>query len=194
MDRTPYRQRTRLSLSTRVREDSPPFGTIPFPEHDPEEDGLEELFRYLRKLEEEPASTLARQLIEDGIELPPPTSFTEESVSDKLWEVARGLARRRYFLEHTDHLSDLQLYRYLWEITLNQPAHELGDDLGECACHLDLVSDGTDESLWLWLRYYADELTRENWAADFPGGFIPAAAPLPHDRDRHLPKWYPLRP
>jgi hypothetical protein len=109
-------------------------------------------------------------------------------VHGKLWEVIRGLARRRHYLTSTDHLSDLELYRHLWEITLNEPAHELDDRMGECACHIDLVSDGSDESIWLWLRYYADESTRLDWASDFPGDHVPTPAPPPYDRDRHLPQ------
>ncbi|NIP96877.1 MAG: hypothetical protein GWO24_26935, partial [Akkermansiaceae bacterium] len=80
------------------------------PDEDPDHDGLAELFRYLRTIDSEPTSTLARQLIDDGIELPRPESFTEESVRSKLWEVIHGLARRRNFLSSTDHLSDLELY------------------------------------------------------------------------------------
>ncbi|NIP93999.1 MAG: hypothetical protein GWO24_11315, partial [Akkermansiaceae bacterium] len=61
------------------------------------------------------------------------------------------------------------------------------DHMGDCACHIDLVSDGSDESIWLWLRYYADQSTRLEWAAEFPGEMIPEHLDPPHDRDRHLP-------
>ena len=141
----------------------------------------------IRTIESEPSSTLSRQLIGDGIELPPPQSFTEESVHDKLWEVIRGLARRRTYLSSTDHLSELELYRFLWEITLNEPTHQLDDSMGNCACHIDLISDGSDESIWLWLRYYAEDCERRDWAKEFPGDPVPEHIDPPCDRDRHLP-------
>lgn len=192
MKRTSYRHRLSPASRLSCREEPPAYGaTASLPDEDPDHEGLAELFRYLRTIDSEPTSTLARQLIDDGIELPRPESFTEESVRPKLWEVIHGLARRRNFLYSTDHLSDLELYRYLWEVTLNEPTHELDDHMGDCACHIDLVSDGSDESIWLWLRYYADQSTRLEWAAEFPGEMIPEHLDPPHDRDRHLPSRFP---
>lgn len=172
-----------------VREDPPSAAFTPAPDQpgDPGDGDLDGLFRYLRTIESEPTSTLARQLIEDGIELPPPETFTLESVHGKLWEVVRGLARRRTFLHHTDHLDDLELYHVLWRETLNEPAHELDDAMGPCACHIDLISDGSEDSIWLWLRFYADEATRRDWGRAFPGDPMPARIAAPFDRDRFLP-------
>ncbi|NNM29578.1 MAG: hypothetical protein HKO57_08650, partial [Akkermansiaceae bacterium] len=151
-------------------------------------EALEEFLRYVRTIESAPTTTLARQLIRDGIELPAPETFTERNVHRKLWEVIRALARHRHFLTSTDHLTDLELYRYLWEIILNEPTHVLGESMGACACHIDLVSDGSDESLWLWHRYYASEADRQSWLAEFPGDPMPPRIDPPSDRDRHLPK------
>lgn len=188
----PPSDRHLLGNRNRLREEpSTPSSPGAPPAPDDDERRLAEFLRYLRTVESEPTSTLARQLIADGIELPCPATFTEESVGPKLWEVVHGLARRRTYLTSTNHLSDLELYRYLWEITLNEPAHELDDHMGSCACQIDLVSDGSDESIWLWLRYYADRNIREEWACDFPGEPIPEPATPPHDRDRSLPQWRP---
>ncbi|MFM1559846.1 MAG: hypothetical protein ACKJSK_11075 [Roseibacillus sp.] len=184
---TAYRQGTRLPSPSSVREEPPSYATSPSSERDPDEDRLEEFLHYLRTIESEPKSTLARQLISDGIELPPPETFSGDPVRDKLWEVIYGLARRRHYLSSTDHLSDFELYRHLWEITLNEANHELTLGLGDCACHIDLVGDGSAESIWLWLRYYADEESRRDWAGDFPGDHIPERLPLPYDRDHYLP-------
>ena len=184
-------QRTRPHSPTRprrVREEPPVYTVAPSSGDDDDEERLEQFLEYLRTIEGRPSSTLARQLIEDGIELPPPGHFDERTVHDKLWEVIHGLARRRHYLSSTNHLSELELYRHLWEETLSEPTYELTDTMGTCARHLDLVSDGSEESVWLWLRYYASESARLDWAADFPGDGVPPALKPPFDRDRFLPQ------
>jgi hypothetical protein len=39
----------------------------------------------------------------------------------------------------------------------------------------------------LFLKYFADEKTREEWRSDNPEDPIPAREARPYDRDRHLP-------
>ena len=55
-------------------------------------------------------------------------------------------------------------------------------------CHLDLVGSGSEEDIALWLKYYADEETRVQWARDFPDMVVPPHENPPYDRDRQLPK------
>jgi hypothetical protein len=149
---------------------------------------FEQFMRSVEAFESAPLTTISRLLIRDGIQLPPPESFTEATVHDKLWEVIRAMARHRNFLESTDHLSDLELYAHLWEKTLNNPFEEITSELGDGAWIIDLASDGSEESTAFWLRYYADELTRQDWLEQFPEDKIPERAKPPHDRDRHLPQ------
>jgi hypothetical protein len=58
---------------------------------------------------------------------------------------------------------------------------------------IDLVSSGSDEDNELYLKYYADEQTREQWTEDFPDMEIPERVQPPYDRDRLLPQpdWTP---
>lgn len=150
---------------------------------------IEAVDRYLEMLDSPPDTTHSRMLISDGIALPPPESFTEESVHEKLWEIIRGLAKRRVFLYSTDHLSDLEFYRLLWEDTMNVPTNALDESMGDCAQHIDFVSDGSEESTWLHHRYYADETSRAFWREQFPDDPpLPDRIDPPYDRDRHLPK------
>lgn len=151
-------------------------------------DAEEALLRYLLAIDSPPTSTHARQLIRDGIELPDPESLKPEEVRVKLWEVIHGLARIRTYLYCTDHLSDFDLYRQLWGETLNEPTCELDDSMGDCACHIDLVGDGSDESIRLYLSHYADESDRRWWQAEFPDDPMPKHVNPPYDRDQHLPK------
>lgn len=153
-----------------------------------------QFLKSVEAFESAPLTTLSRLLIADGIELPPPDSFTENSVSDKLWEVIRGMARRRYFLDSTNHFSDLELYQKLWTDTLNEPGEDLTNHPFPGNWHIDLVGSGSEEHTELWLRHYADEADRAMWAADFPDDVIPEHVDPPHDRDRHLPQAYPEWP
>lgn len=152
---------------------------------------FEAFMESVRAFESAPTTTLAHLLIRDGVELPSPDNFTEESVHEKLWEVIHAMARLRHFLYSTDHLSDLELYRCLWEETLNERTEEITREIANTACHIDLVSGGSDEATQAWLRHYALDMDRELWAAEFPDDPMPAHVDPPYDRDRHLPEAYP---
>lgn len=164
------------------------------PPSDRDLDAKEGFLRYLATIDEEPTSTHARQLIADGIELPHPDSFTESSVHDKLGQVICGLARHRCLLESTNHLSDLELYRRLWEETLNEPTYELDDAMGDCACHIDFVSSGSEEATHAYLKFYATEEDRDHWLRQFPEYEMPDHADPPFDRDQNLPQREDLSP
>ena len=151
-------------------------------------DATEGFFRYLLTLEGRPTSTLAKQLIRDGIALPPPDSFTDLALTKKLQEVIAGLAKLRTYLLHTDHLSDRELYEHLWSDTLNEADYELDDDMGQFQTTIDLVGDCSDLSLQLYFRFYADEIDREWWLEGNTGYEMPEMEPTPYDRDQHLPK------
>jgi hypothetical protein len=181
------RKPNRPSRKTRISPENPLlFGRHP----DLSDEDFEAFLDMVAAFESAPTTTLARLLIRDGIALPSPEKFTEESVHDKLMEVIHGMARHRHFLESTDHLSNLQLYRHLWNETLNHPTEEVTPEMGPCACHIDLTGDGSEQSTQLWLRHYADDIARDSWAMDFPDDPIPDHADPPYDRDRHLPKPY----
>ncbi len=50
----------------------------------------------------------------DGVPLPPPDDVSDREAGVVLWRVIFGLAKRRTFLERTNHLSDRELYSVLW--------------------------------------------------------------------------------
>ena len=45
-----------------------------------------------------------------------------------------------------------------------------------------------DDGSETYLKYYADESAREQWATDFPDDPLPAHEDPPYDRDQGLPK------
>ena len=125
-------------------------------------------------------------LVQGGMELPAPEELADSQLTAKLWEVIRGLAMLRMFLYNTDHLSDRELYEKLWHEVLREenPVMPVNEN---SACHIDLVSSGSEEDNELYLRYYADEEDRQLWAKDWPNDVIPKHEAPPYDRDRHLP-------
>ncbi|MFZ2407827.1 MAG: hypothetical protein WAW41_22070 [Methylobacter sp.] len=126
------------------------------------------------------------QLVQGGMELPAPEELDDAQLTAKLWEVIRGMAMLRMFLYSTDHLSDRELYEELWHEVLREenPVMPVNEN---SACHIDLVSSGSEYDNELYLRYYADEEDRRRWAQDWPNDVMPAHETLPYDRDRHLP-------
>jgi hypothetical protein len=125
-------------------------------------------------------------LTRGGMELTAPDELDDEQLKPKLWEVIRGLALLRMFLYSTDHLSDRELYQVLWHEVLLDECPSIPIDENS-AWHIDLVSSGSEEDIELYLRYYADEKIRQDWAKDFPGDAMPVHETPPYDRDRHLP-------
>ena len=153
-------------------------------------DSEEQLLRDLLSMEgeAETRSTLARQLIADGIELPDPGDLPADQVHDKLWEVLHGMAHRCHVLERTDHLTDLELYDKLWREVLNDPAEDTDRTRSNCITHIDLVDCEEFDPYRVHLQYYAEEWERAEWLASCPGRELPPVRERPADRDRKLPR------
>jgi hypothetical protein len=130
------------------------------------------------------------RLKEMGIALPPPAEIADAELPGRLREIFEALAGVNTFMILTDHYSDRELYTHLWEDTLREVAVLMPPEAGY-NCTYDLVSSGSEEDIHDWLKYYADEETRQQWAKDFPNDVIPPHEDPPYDRDRHLPK-HPL--
>ena len=125
-------------------------------------------------------------LVKGGMALPAPDELDDSQLTAKLWEVIRGLAMLRMFLYNTDHLSDRELYEELWHEVLREesPVMPINEN---SACHIDLAGSGSEEDSELYLRYYADEETRQCWAKDWLNDAMPEQETPPYDRDRNLP-------
>ena len=143
--------------------------------------------RHMRAIDDGPFTTDFDKLIQRGVQLPEPATLDDGALTAKLWEVINALAMLRTFLERTDHLSDRELYEFLWKRGLREETPIEPFDATE-AFHLDVLGGCSDEDLHLNLKYYADEDERRGWAKDWPEDPMPAHEDLPYDRDRHLPE------
>lgn len=156
------------------------FGSTGWSESD------ERFLEYILAIEEVDAIPLFDALVKGGIDMPEPDSMDDAGLSAKLWQVIRGMALLGHYLDHTDHLSDRELYRHLWTEVLREPTSLLPGN-PYFACHIDILGGWSDDDTQLYLKYYADEDDREDWAANWPDGTIPAHEQPPYDRDRLLP-------
>lgn len=126
----------------------------------------------------------------DGAVIQEPESIPENEIHKKLWELITALAKRKIYLSCTDHLSDRELYELLVSEVLEEEMAEMpeGSDWRSHVLLYEYAISDDDDGQETYLRYYADEETRKQWAEDFPDVTIPPHEPLPFDRDSRLPQ------
>ncbi len=147
----------------------------------------EQFWEHVVAFEGTPQKTYRKLLEQDGFVCPPPEDLDEQGLTETLHGLIQVLARRRIYLESTDHLSDRELYQHLYNSILEESAYEFSPEM-ETNTHIDLIGGGSDEDISLWLKYYADDAERKDWAAECPDYRMPAKEKLPYDRDRFLPR------
>ena len=147
----------------------------------------EEFLRHVLEYETAEPISLFRMLESAGLELPSPESLTEVDVTTKLTETIERMASLGAYLLHTNHLSDLALYEYLYNDGLREEAVLFPENPGY-AYMIDLTGSGSEEDNHVYLKYYADEKQRQQWALDWPDDTMPEHEDPPFDRDRHLPQ------
>lgn len=129
----------------------------------------------------------AQQLAAKNIPLLPPAEITDETLTPILWELLHNLSLQGFYVLHTDHLTDCELYAELWERGLRDPAHLPGRNPRGGWYHDFLGSWGEDD-MQLWLRYYATDEERAKRAQAYPEDVIPPKEKPVSNRDWRLPK------
>jgi hypothetical protein len=147
----------------------------------------EEFLRHVLEYETAEPISLFRMLENAGLELPPPESLSDVDVTTKLTETIERMASLGAYLLHTDHLSDLALYEYLYNDGLREEAVLFPENPGY-AYMIDLTGSGSEEDNHVYLKYYADEKQRQQWALDWPDDTMPEHEVPPFERDKHLPQ------
>ena len=111
------------------------------------------------------------------LEMAPANSLDDQQLHQRLHEVMDQLFEMNIVLIHTEYLSDRQLYCLIQRDIL--PAEEkkvvMANKFLKWQC-LDMVED--EES---WLRFYASEEERQQWAEE-TGLRLPPKQPLPFPR------------
>jgi len=53
---------------------------------------------------------------------------------------------------------------------------------------MDMIGSGSEDDIYLWMKYYADEETRQDWQERWPDYEMPQHEDPPYDRDRFIPE------
>ncbi len=147
----------------------------------------EEFLRHVLEYESAEPISLLRLLENSGLEVPLPDQLDDENLTLKLKDVIDRMASLGAYLLHTNHLSDRALYEYLYHDGLGEEA-VLFPENPSYAYMIDLTGSGSDEDNQTYLKYYADEQYRRQWANDWPDDSLPDHEDPPFDRDRFLPQ------
>lgn len=83
------------------------------------------------------------RLVQRGVALPPTAGLDDATLREKLAEVTRELSELRCFLYDTDHLSDRELYEWLWDSGLREESADISGMQG--AWHTSPIGGGSDE-------------------------------------------------
>jgi hypothetical protein len=147
----------------------------------------EEFLRQVLEFETAEPISLFQLLQNSGLAIPPSSELDELTLPVKLREVIAGMASMGAYLLHTNHLTDRQLYNFLYDDGLREEA-VLFPENPSYAYMIDLTGSGNDEDNQIYLRHYADEKHRKQWLLDWPEDPMPEHEDPPFDRDRHLPQ------
>jgi hypothetical protein len=148
----------------------------------------EEFLRHVLEYENAEPISLLRLLENSGLEVPAPDQFdNDDTLTAKLKQIVERMATLGAYLLHTNHLSDRALYEYLYHDGLREEA-VLFPENPSYAYMIDLTGSGSEEDNQTFLKYYADEQYRQQWASDWPADNMPDHEDAPFDRDRFLPQ------
>ena len=147
----------------------------------------EEFLRHVLEYETAEQISLLRLLENSGLEVPPPESLDDDALKIKLKDIIDRMASVGSYLLHTNHLSDRDLYEYLYHEALREET-VLFPENPSYAYMIDLTGSGSEDDNQTYLKYYADEVYRRRWAPDWPDDRMPEHEEPPFDRDRFLPQ------
>jgi len=147
----------------------------------------EEFLRHVLEYETAEQISLLRLLENSGLEIPAPESLDDDALKIKLKDIIDRMASVGSYLLHTNHVSDRDLYGYLYHEALREET-VLFPENPSYAYMIDLTGSGSEDDNQTYLKYYADEEYRGQWAHDWPNDPIPEHEEPPFDRDRFLPQ------
>lgn len=147
----------------------------------------EEFLRQVLEYESAEPISLFRLLENSGLEIPARDELDDITLPSKLKEIIERMASMGAYLLHTDHLTDRELYDYLYSDGLREEA-VLFPENPSYAYMIDLTGSGSETDNQTYLKFYADEEHPQQWARDWPDDSIPDHEDPPYDRDRFLPQ------
>jgi len=147
----------------------------------------EEFLRHVLEYETAEQISLLRLLENSGLEVAAPETLDDDTLKIKLKEIVDRMSMLGSYLLHTNHLSDRDLYEYLYHEALREET-VLFPENPSYAYMIDLTGSGSEDDNQTYLKYYADEQYRRQWGHDWPDDRMPEHEEPPFDRDRFLPQ------
>ena len=147
----------------------------------------EEFLRQVLEYETAEPISLFRLIENSGLQILPADDLDDASLTVKLKEIIERMASLGAYVLHTNHLTDRELYHYLYADGLREEA-VLFPENPSYAYMIDLTGSGSDTDNQTYLKYYADEEHRKRWSQDWPDDPMPDHEEPPFDRDRYLPQ------
>ena len=142
------------------------------------EEHIAHVERYLSGIDDRRTIDLLKK---KGLKFKPAAKLSDQELDAGLKRLIDACAAIGVYFEHTDHLSDRELYGAILGTVLPGD-FEIGG--GDWDIH-DFAHGQDEASLEAFLIYYADDQDRETWGLDMT---LPAHLPCPYDRDRTLPR------
>lgn len=118
----------------------------------------------------------------------PPDEITDETLAPLLWEFIHQLAVRSFFVSHTDHLTDAELYRELWSKAIREDSLMPGRRSRTGYWMHDILGSYGDEEIQIQLAYHASDAERELHVREYPSIPLPERKERAARRDWRLPK------
>ena len=171
----------------KLREEIKKLGGNTMPVEDMPADLEEEFLRHVLEYESAEPISLFNLLENSGLEIPSAEVLNEAGITFHLKRIVEEMASMGAYLLHTNHLSDRELYEYLYNDGLREEA-VLFPENPSYAYMIDLTGSGSEEDNQIYLKFYADKEQRARWADDWPDDVIPDHEDPPFDRDRLLPQ------
>lgn len=122
----------------------------------------EEFLRHVLDYERADRISLFGLLEHAGLQIPAPDQLDDSTLTAKLKEMVQRMATLGAYLLHTNHLSDRELYQYLYHDALREEAVFYPEN-PTFAYMIDLTGSDSYEDNLTYLKYYADEEYRKQW-------------------------------
>ena len=172
---------------------TPLYDSLP-PEFD-NDDFEERLLRQMLEYETSEPIAPFTLLQNAGVPLTAPEQLDDTALTAKLDELIHQLASVGIYLQRTNHLSDRELYEFLYNDELRKEARLFPENpnyvyiINLAGVDLDtLIESGGNVDVRFYLTYYATKKERKEFARVFPQLTLPSCKNTPYDRDRFSPK------
>ena len=155
----------------------------------------ESLLRQMLEYETSEPITPFTLLQNAGVTITPPEQLDDTALTANLDELIHKLASVGIYLQRTNHLSNRELYDFLYNDELRKEARLFPENHNYI--YIINLAGGTlytlmerDENVDVrfYLTYYATNKERKQFARVFPQLTLPSRKNTPYDRDRFSPK------